>query len=118
MRKIITPLFSVLAIIAIMSISGGCSKENQNLGTLTIKVWSPDGDIDFNIYPYIADYENLTPIAKATVTPQRTTVSFDLNVGNYVILGKAKDFECKTSVQMKSNDNIVLEVKGAQFTKQ
>lgn len=118
MRKTITLISCLLAIIALMSISGSCSKEDQNRGTLTIKVWSPDGDIYFNVYPYVADYDNLTPIAEAKATPQRATVNFDLNVGNYVVIGKAKSFECKTSVQIKSNDNIVLEVKGSQFSKQ
>lgn len=117
MRKIITLSLSLLSIIALLSLSSGCSKENQNSGTLIIKVWSPNGDINFKVYPYVANYDNLTPIAEATVTSQRTTVSFDLNADNYVILGKAKNFECKTSVQIKSGENITLEVKGSQFAK-
>jgi hypothetical protein len=114
MKKIIISLISVLAIVSALTLSNGCSKDETDNGTLTIKVWIGD-DINIQIYPYVSDYDKLSPVTSTTVTPKSSTVSFDLNAGNYIVLGRASSFFCETGVQVKKNETVTLGLKGTQF---
>ena len=114
MKKIIISLISVLAIVGALTLSNGCSKEETDNGTLTIKVWN-ENDINIRIYPYVSDYDKLSPVTSASVNPKNPTAIFDLNAGNYIVLCKAESFFCETGVQVKKNENITLKLKGTQF---
>jgi len=114
MKKIIISLISVLSIVGASILSNGCSKDETDNGTLTIKVMI-ENDINLKIYPYVSDYDKLDPVTSITVTPKTSTVSFDLNAGNYIVFGRASSFFCETGVQVKKNETVTLGLKGTQF---
>ena len=107
MKKIIGLLTIVSVFALVLILSNGCSKKeiDNSIGTLVVKVNAENTEIDIRVYPYVADYEKLRPIVSKTVKSKNTSVSFDLNVGNYIVTCKGT-FQ---GVQIRERKNTKIE---------
>ena len=110
MKRYIRIFIILLAAVFMVSVFSGCSKEIADRGTLTVRVWNPDGEINVRVYPYIADYDKLLPVAASTLNNKSTEVSFDLNIGNYVVICNGTSINRKDCIQIQSGETYKLDL--------
>ena len=85
-----------------LNLQGAQKEEILDLGTLNVRAFNPDGDIAVKVYPYVADYDRLPPLASSIINQKNTTVSFDLNSGNYIITCKSNSINRRDCVQIQA----------------
>lgn len=111
MKRIIS-IFAVL-LMSVFAVSEftGCSKEEiLDLGTLSVRALNPDGDIAVKVYPYVADYDRLPPVASSILNQKNTTASFDLNAGNYIITSKGSGIDRRDCVQIHASETCKVDL--------
>ncbi len=111
MKRVLS-IFAAL-LIAVFSIAEltGCSKEEiLDHGTLSVRVLNPDGDVAVKVYPYVADYDRLPPAASSILNQKNTTVSFDLNIGNYIITSKGNGIDRRDCVQIQAGETCKVDL--------
>lgn len=85
MKIIKSILIPVLVLVAAASIFGACQKD-QTVGTLTVKIYNIQDKVEVNVYPYVPDYKNIGAIASAILQKSKSSESFVLNTGDYVVM--------------------------------
>lgn len=105
MKRIISIFAALLMVVFAVSYFTGCSKEEiLDRGTLSVRAFNPDGDIAVKVYPYVADYDRLPPVASSVLNQKSSTVSFDLNAGNYIITCKGSSVGRIDCVQIQAGE--------------